>query len=256
MSPSSAQGLEGLHARLRDMILSGALAPGTPISQVSLSREMGVSRTPLREVLRMLQQEGLVVAELNRRVRVAEVNFRDLEYLYTQRVLSESLGVAYTVQRGTPKHFDQIEASLVEMEDLTDSPDPEKWNVAHEAFHRALVAGAPQPHHDAILALQERSRSYRRLYARVVDEVATRRPVSMLEHQSIVEACREREPVEAGERLAKHLGRTALTLMTHLAPQQEPALLRLGLQLVVRGDLRLSALTHLPEFQSARETDR
>ena len=61
------QAIPYVHAYLRECILDGTLTPGTKLSQVSLARQLGISRTPLREVLRMLQEEGLVEIEPNQR---------------------------------------------------------------------------------------------------------------------------------------------------------------------------------------------
>ena len=58
-----------MHAYLRECVLDGTLTPGTKLSQVALAEQLGVSRTPLREVLRMLQEEGLVEIEPNQRTR-------------------------------------------------------------------------------------------------------------------------------------------------------------------------------------------
>ena len=63
-----------VHDRLRDAILSGELAAGTVMSQVELARRFNVSRTPLREAIRMLQREGLIEGEANRRVRVTPIS--------------------------------------------------------------------------------------------------------------------------------------------------------------------------------------
>src|SRR6266571_3784915 len=61
--PEIRQSIPALHAYLRECILDGTLTPGTKLSQVALADQLGVSRTPLREVLRMLQEEGLVEIE-------------------------------------------------------------------------------------------------------------------------------------------------------------------------------------------------
>jgi DNA-binding GntR family transcriptional regulator len=246
VTQARSQGLEALHAELREMILSGQLAPGSAISQVQLASDLGISRTPLREVLRMLQQEGLVVAEPNRRARVVQLNVQDLEYVYTQRIMLESLGLSITVQGMVPAQLQQIDAALGEMDQ---SEEVDEWDAAHKRFHESLVAGASGQLEQTIRQFQDRSDSYRRLYAHLLRDVASRRPVSMREHEAIVAACHERDHLAAGERLAKHLGRTVLTLMAELVPEHEPALVRTALQLVVRGDLRLSALEHLPNSE-------
>src|SRR5919198_5195360 len=88
---------ELVHERLRDGILRGEFDPRVPISQVQLAARLGVSRTPLREALRMLQREGLIDSEPNRRVRVAELSLADLEQLYASRVVIEALAVRLSV---------------------------------------------------------------------------------------------------------------------------------------------------------------
>ena len=70
--------VEEVYRRVREAILEGEIAPGTVMSQVAMADDLGVSRTPLREALRMLQSEGLVEAERNRRVRVAAISPVDL----------------------------------------------------------------------------------------------------------------------------------------------------------------------------------
>src|SRR5207244_5260841 len=95
---------EVVHARLRDGIVRGEFDPRVPISQVQLARRLGVSRTPLREALRMLQREGLIDSEPNRRVRVAPLSVSDLEQLYAARVVVEALAL-----RLSAPHFTEVD---------------------------------------------------------------------------------------------------------------------------------------------------
>ena len=94
-----------VHAHLRQMILDGTVPPGTVLSQVQLAQVIGVSRTPLREALRMLQEEGLVLAEYNHRVRVADIDIGELEYFYASRIMLESLAISLTVPLLTQEDF-------------------------------------------------------------------------------------------------------------------------------------------------------
>src|SRR5271156_1826880 len=81
----------GVHAYLRRLILDATIPPGTVVTQVELAARLGVSRTPIREAIRMLQEEGLVVAEPQKRARVIGFDPAEVEAVYTQRVLVESL---------------------------------------------------------------------------------------------------------------------------------------------------------------------
>ena len=71
-----------IHAYLRELIASGVLPPGTELKQTELARAFAVSRTPLREAFRMLQEEGLISAEPNQRSRVLGFDPEELELLY------------------------------------------------------------------------------------------------------------------------------------------------------------------------------
>lgn len=90
--------VEDLYVALREEILGGRLAEGEPLSQVKLAEQWGVNRTPLREALRMLQREGLIDAQYNRRARVSRLSTPDLEELYAERIITETLGIRLTVR--------------------------------------------------------------------------------------------------------------------------------------------------------------
>ena len=89
--PEARQAIPYVHAYLRECILDGTLTPGTKLSQVSLARQLGISRTPLREVLRMLQEEGLGEIEPNQRTRVSGLDPQELDDVYAIRILLETV---------------------------------------------------------------------------------------------------------------------------------------------------------------------
>ena len=95
-----------VYTSLRESILNGALPPGESLSQVQLATKLGVSRGPLREAVRMLQREGLVEAEVNRRGRVSSFSIDDLEQLYAMRIVHESLAIRITVPRFSQRDID------------------------------------------------------------------------------------------------------------------------------------------------------
>src|SRR5262249_50515953 len=128
---------EVVHDRLREAILRGEFDPRVPLSQVQLAARLGVSRTPLREALRMLQREGLIDSEPNRRVRVAQLSVADAEQLYAARVMVEALAVRLTVPAYTASDLAELKATLAQMAKLS-GRDIDVWEAVHQRYHRLL----------------------------------------------------------------------------------------------------------------------
>jgi hypothetical protein len=129
----NGQNTDDVYARVREAILDGELGPGAVMSQVALAGELGISRTPLREALRMLQPERLVEAEPNRRVRVAPMSAADLEELCIARIALEAEAMRLSVPRLTPENLARLEGYMAE--------------TAHYARRQglpALAGSAPQ----------------------------------------------------------------------------------------------------------------
>src|ERR1700743_3084110 len=87
----SSNSVQNLYSWIRSAILNGKFAAGEAINQAQLAVQFGVSRTPLREALRMLQAEGLLVGEINQRMRVARLTPEDIVSLYAARIVLETL---------------------------------------------------------------------------------------------------------------------------------------------------------------------
>jgi DNA-binding GntR family transcriptional regulator len=219
---------ELVHARLRDAILHGEFDPHAPISQVQLARRLGVSRTPLREALRMLQREGLIDSEPNRRVRVAALSVADLEQLYAARVVIEAVTLRISAPQFTDEDFAETRRSLETMDRLAGDRDLDAWEEAHRAYHGALRKYAGDRFERLASDLSDHTERYRRVY--LAEPRAWRAAAE--EHRAIYVACVERTPVEAAQQLARHLARTALTLIAALAPEHDPRPVREALFLV------------------------
>jgi DNA-binding GntR family transcriptional regulator len=218
-----------IYEGVRKMILDGELPAGAAISQVKLSAQMGVSRTPLREALRRLQQDGLIEAEPNRRARVASFDPCDLELVYTSRILYESLAVGLTAANLTANEAEGISWALSEMRAARARDDYAAWDSAHGDFHRRLVSHADDKLRVTISAFAQRGDRYRRLYQRAVTGGWN---FGDADHEAITNACRERRERDASSELARHLARTALSLLATLRPEHDPAQVRAAVQLI------------------------
>ncbi len=227
-------GVAGLHGRLRKLILDGSYAPGTLLSQVELAEALGVSRTPLREALRMLQEEGLIEAQHNQRARIPSFDPQVLDALYASRILHEVVGIRLTVAHLEQKDAEALEKALSDMDLAAASQDIDAWEEPHRRFHRLLVAYAGEHLCNTIAGYADRCEYYRRMYNR---QMSAENPthiweVTAAEHRSIVEACISRDAEAASHRLALHLVRTALTLLGQVSPGYDPAAIRMALQMV------------------------
>lgn len=236
--PEHADGIASLHARLRKLILDGVYPPGTLIPQEELARTLGVSRTPLREVLRLLQKEGLVEAGRYQRCRIAPFAPTDLDTLYAGRIQLETLGITLTVPHLHQEELEQLDALIAEMRA---APDFESWEEPHRRFHQMLVSRAGKQLCATITSYADQSQRYRRMLGQT--EVHTK-SISMVEHGSILEACKEGNREEAAQRLARHLARTALSVLAHLAPEYEPVAVRTALHLVQASTTRSEEVPH------------
>jgi DNA-binding GntR family transcriptional regulator len=202
------QSTEEAYERVRTAILDGELAPGTVMSQVALALELGISRTPLREALRMLQSEGLIEAEPNRRVRVAPMSPADLEELYVMRVTLEAEALRLSVPKLTSEDFARLEGYMAQMAHYAEIKDYRRWTVPHARFHRALTAPAGERVNFTLGQMFDHAERYRRLHiGRGPGAYAT------TDHRDILDTCKAGDRERSGGLLASHLARTGFEVL-------------------------------------------
>lgn len=217
-----------LHEYLRRLILDGAIPNGASISQVELAERLGVSRTPLREAMRMLQAEGMVEAERNRRAHITALDVGDIDTVYGCRVLLEATGVLVTVPTLNEAKLSELTQAVREMRKHASDPNAEIWARAHRRFHRALIPEAGRGFARTLATYFDRAERFRRMFQ--TEEIAS--GVRLVEeHEAILRACKAKQASKAASLVARHSARAALALMAHIAPEREPTLVRTALQL-------------------------
>lgn len=219
------QNVQLVHDRLREAIVRGEFAPGQITSQAMLAEHLGLglSRTPLREALRMLQHEGLVLSEPNRRIRIADFSIADLEQLYAMRIALEVVAIRATVPVLAPEDLAELEGLMAQMDHYLRARDLDRYRTPHSAFHARLVFAAG-PRITALLAqLFDHGERYRRSYAEL-DPAGWE--VRREEHRQILDAAAAGDPELAAERLVKHYLHTVNSVILGLDPGHEPTLIR------------------------------
>lgn len=212
------------------MILTGEIKPGELLSQVKLAREFGVSTTPLREAMRQLQGEGLLISEPNRRARVAALDVQNLDAVYAERILLEALGIALSVPLFTDADLERLQTLQTTMTASAATEDLDPWNRAHSEFHELLVRHASEPLTQTIRLFSERGERYRKMS--VLGDSPRGWTAAAAEHQSIIDAVIERAAHRAAGELARHLARTAITIVAHLSPEGDARATRTAVQMV------------------------
>jgi DNA-binding GntR family transcriptional regulator len=132
-----------VYHRIRSLILSGELAPGSELRQEALAEGLGTSRAPLREALNRLASEGLIAFRPHRSAVVAEFSRRDIEADYEARLIVEPAAARLAAGRRDPR---ALAAMREAVRAAKAARDVDSQFEANRAFHVALVSGSGNPH--------------------------------------------------------------------------------------------------------------
>jgi DNA-binding GntR family transcriptional regulator len=175
---------EQARAELERLILEGRLAPGERLSEVALAERLKISRGPLREALRLLERDGLVVlGEAYRGAHVRRLDAAEIAELYDTRALLQGFCCARVAERTTPAVVGELRAQVDSMDRAID--DAEAFYRLNVAFHHALLDAAG---HARTAALYRGLEKESHLGRRQTMQRAENRRASNREHVAIVEA--------------------------------------------------------------------
>ncbi|NUL45386.1 GntR family transcriptional regulator [Cellulosimicrobium funkei] len=205
------------YVELRDRILTGVLPAGSVLPQGRLAQEIGVSTTPLREAVRRLAAEGLILLEAHRDARVAEVTAAEARHLYEVRASVDPLAAALAASRRTDDDLEQIRRAEAELRPLSGNATLEAL-IAHREFHRSIYRASGNPLLvDVLERLWDKADRYRMvaLEARRDSEEDSRRVAE--EHRQIAAAVESGDPAAAEHAMREHidksLGRRAIAAL-------------------------------------------
>ncbi|MEV5974056.1 GntR family transcriptional regulator [Streptomyces sp. NPDC051921] len=186
---------------LRRAITTGELRPGGPIRQDTLAARLDVSRVPLREALKTLEAEGLVVHHVHRGYFVAELSLDDLEEIYRIRRLLETEAVRAALYRMPDGLADSLTRIQEEVERAARAGDVTAMADANRRFHFALVEASGMPRLVRLIAtLWDATDAYRSLYY----TERTHRELAVHEHRAVISAVTEGDEAAAVRSLDEH----------------------------------------------------
>ena len=187
---------------IKELILTLKVAPGTQLQIEMLAEQMGVSRTPVREALLRLEQDGLTQVVPRVGVFVTGISKRDLEELYELRELLESRATEEAAQRLTDDDLDHIDHLLEESKAAVKPGEVEKFLESEIAFHQILTQSAQNRRLISIMdSLGDLSYRWRIISLKSQENVR----LTLIEHQGIAQALRQRDGKKAGKLMGDHI---------------------------------------------------
>ena len=185
---------------LRARILSHRLAPGSWIDEKALAAEFGISRTPLREALKVLAAEGLVTMKLRRGAYVTEVSARDQAEVFHLLALLEADAAGVVAARLGAAQLQELEAIHADLEAAVD--DRDAFFAANERFHTRLLELADSRWRIQMVADLRKVMKLARHHSLFKEG---RIEASLDEHRDIMAALRAGDPVAAQQRMREHI---------------------------------------------------
>ena len=212
-----------VYDQLRTDILNGDLAPGTPLSQLVIAKSRGISRGPVREALRRLQQDQLVVAQPNQRFSVAAFDLSDLE-----AVLGLHLTVVATSMRAAVPFLSEDDlGNLARLADLMEEPlrrdDGSGWEAIYREFILTITRHLGERTTLLSLQLHDDIQRYR---ANLPHKVPRAWYTGGREFRHIAEAAASRDGKLAAALYADYMGRLASLVLASASPSYDASRLR------------------------------
>ncbi|MFV1463731.1 MULTISPECIES: GntR family transcriptional regulator [unclassified Phaeobacter] len=201
-------------ADLRERILSGELAEGEPIRQEALAEEYDVSRMPVREALKRLDAEGLVLFANNRGATVTKHSLREIAEIFDLRILVEVDLFRRSIPAMTSTDFARCSQILDEMDASYDADDVATWGALNHRYHSALYAAAGRKLTNEMLqGLSLHSDRFVRMHLSVMKQ----REPAKAEHRDLLALAQARNVEAACDALTRHISRTKEELLALVA---------------------------------------
>jgi DNA-binding GntR family transcriptional regulator len=200
---------------LRDRILTGELAGNARLNPAEIAELLGISRMPVREALRQLDAEGLVIMRPNRAAHVRRLTAADVEDLFEIRTALEVLAVRPAVLSLGKDSLAELVATMERMDRARS--DPVEWLRRHDDFHDAISAlGNRRRLRQELVRVRLAIRPYLLMYMKVFETVE----MPGLEHSSLIDAFAARDAERAEKAMREHVANPGEGLVKFLREKE------------------------------------
>jgi DNA-binding GntR family transcriptional regulator len=199
---------------LRAAILEGTFQPGERLIETDLSQQLGTSRGPVREALKELSREGLVVIHPYRGAEVTTFCADDIREICVLRTLLEGHATREAVTKATPEDIERLQKMYDQMQNLADTNDLSELVEKDIAFHREIcrIAGNKR-----LLEVWSSLAAQIRLFLILTDQVFFDPDFIVETHKPVLDAMRNQDPDAAAEAITYHLCKAAEAIVSGMA---------------------------------------
>ena len=202
---------------LRQAILKGELKPGERLMEIQLANKLGVSRTPIREAIRKLELEGLVLMIPRKGAEVAEITEKSLRDVLEVRKALEELAVKLACDRMTKQQMIQLKEAAKEFEQTLKTNDVTKFAEADVKFHDVIFMATDNQRLIQLLN-NFREQMYRFRVEYLKKECF--HPILIAEHEDIINRIEKRQKEEAAEVVCRHIDNQVETVIDTIRTKQ------------------------------------
>lgn len=205
-----------VYSKIRGDILKGRYAADEPMKETQISKELGVSRTPVREALRQLELEELVTIIPNKGAFVTGITPKDIQDIYTIRSLIEGLSAKWAAQSANEAQINQLQEVMDLAEFYLARGNFEQLHELDNKFHSLIyeISGSRILKH-----VLTDFHSYAQRVRRASLASGDRAELSMQEHKDILEAIKSKDMKNAEKLMNKHVKNTAKHVTSHKLEQ-------------------------------------
>jgi DNA-binding GntR family transcriptional regulator len=211
--PQTTQSGEAAHTRvayeaLRERIASGGLGPGTWLREHTVATSLGLSRTPVREALRLLAAEGVVELVHNRGARVVSWSAEDIDEAYRLRALIEGYGAGLAAARADAECVAELRGLQERYERALDRQDPQLTSAqrtsaqCNDDFHAAVLAASGSARLPVLVAVVSSAPLVRRVLQSYDDDDRRR---SVMAHRDVITAIANGDADLATSAMSSHI---------------------------------------------------
>ena len=203
---------------LRQAILKGELAPGERLMEIQLAEKLGVSRTPIREAIRKLELEGLVLMIPRKGAEVAKISAKSLRDVLEVRRSLEELAIELACERMSEEALEELTLAQQKFKRAITSGNAMEMAETDEHFHEIIFQGTENERLTQILNnLREQMYRYRLEYIKDADK----RQVLIVEHENILAALKSRNIAQAKNAMREHIDNQEITVSRNIKEQEE-----------------------------------